>query len=205
MVMILVISTNRLFWRINTLRPIQNGRHSPDDISICIFLNENCCTFIKTLLKFVPTGQSNNIPALAQIMACRLVGAKPLSEPVVFSLLTHICVTRPQWVNSINPREIGLGSKINIARIICWALLSSCEGKKKTSLEIVQNWFRQMFGAIGHQGISWNNVDKPNIFFSNCITVYSQGPSWQCVVAGLGIDLCSLFLTWIDVNPSMDK
>ena len=31
-------------------------------------------------------------------MACRLVGAKPLSEPMMVSLLTHICVTRPQWV-----------------------------------------------------------------------------------------------------------
>ena len=29
---------------------------------------------------------------------CR-VGDKPLSEPMVVSLLTHICVTRPQWVN----------------------------------------------------------------------------------------------------------
>ena len=24
---------------------------------------------------------------------------KPLSEPIIVSLLTHICVTRPQWVN----------------------------------------------------------------------------------------------------------
>ena len=27
---------------------------------------------------------------------------KPLSEPVMFSLLTHICHTRPQWVNVYN-------------------------------------------------------------------------------------------------------
>ena len=26
-------------------------------------------------------------------------GDKPLSEPMMVSLLTHICVTRPQWVN----------------------------------------------------------------------------------------------------------
>ena len=36
-------------------------------------------------------------------MAWRLVGAKPLSEPMMVSLPTHICVTRPQWVKgSIN-------------------------------------------------------------------------------------------------------
>ena len=27
-------------------------------------------------------------------------GDKPLSEPMMFSLLTHICVTRPQWVRT---------------------------------------------------------------------------------------------------------
>ena len=32
-------------------------------------------------------------------MAWRLLGDKPLSEPMVVSLLTHICVTRPQWIN----------------------------------------------------------------------------------------------------------
>ena len=32
-------------------------------------------------------------------MAWRRSGDKPLSEPMMVSLLTHICVTRPQWVN----------------------------------------------------------------------------------------------------------
>ena len=31
-------------------------------------------------------------------MAWRRSGDKPLSEPMMVSLLTHICVTRPQWV-----------------------------------------------------------------------------------------------------------
>ena len=35
-------------------------------------------------------------------MAWRRPGDKPLSEPIMVSLLTHICVTRPQWVK-INP------------------------------------------------------------------------------------------------------
>ena len=38
-------------------------------------------------------------PALVQIMAWRRPGDKPLSEPVLASLLTHICVTQPEWVN----------------------------------------------------------------------------------------------------------
>ena len=43
----------------------------------------------------------NNIPALVQIMAWYLRGDKPLSEPMMGSLLMHICVPLPQWVNSL--------------------------------------------------------------------------------------------------------
>ena len=71
----------------------------------CIFLNENIWISINISLKFVPKGRINNIPALVQIMAwCRL-GDKPLSEPMVVELLTHICVTRPQWVNILTPGQ----------------------------------------------------------------------------------------------------
>ena len=51
-------------------------------------------------MKFVPKGWINNIPALVQIMAWRRPGDKPLSETMLVRLLTHICVTRPQWVNT---------------------------------------------------------------------------------------------------------
>ena len=82
----------------NTLRPRQNGRHFADDIFKWIFLNENVWTSIKISLKFVPRGPISNIPSLVQIMAWRRSGDKPLSEPMMVKLLTHICVTRPQWV-----------------------------------------------------------------------------------------------------------
>ena len=49
---------------INTLRLRQNGRHFPDDIFKCIFLNENVLILIKISLKFVPKGQIHNIRAL---------------------------------------------------------------------------------------------------------------------------------------------
>ena len=93
-------ATKTLTHGINTLSPRQNGRHFPDDIFKCIFLNENVWVPIEISLKFVPKGPINNIPALVQIMAWRRSGDKPLSEPMMVSLLTHICVTRPQWVKS---------------------------------------------------------------------------------------------------------
>ena len=81
-----------------SLRPRQNRRHFADDVFKCNFLNENVWIPIKISLKFVPKGPINNIPALVQIMAWRRSGDKPLSEPMMVGLPTHICVTRPQWV-----------------------------------------------------------------------------------------------------------
>ena len=85
----------------NTLRPRHSGRHFAEDPFKHIFMNENVRISISISLKFVPEGPINNIPALVQIMAWRRPGNKPLSEPMMVNLLTHICVTRPQWVNSL--------------------------------------------------------------------------------------------------------
>ena len=77
----------------------QNGCQFPDHIFKCIFLTEKIITSIEIPLKFVPKVPINNIPSLVQIMAWRRPGDKPLSETMMVGLLTHICVTRPQWVN----------------------------------------------------------------------------------------------------------
>ena len=68
---------------INTLRMRQNGRHFPNNIFKCIFLNRNVCILIDISLKFVPEGKIDNIPALVQIMAWRRSGEKPLSDPML--------------------------------------------------------------------------------------------------------------------------
>ena len=88
---------NCMAW-INTLRLRLNEQHFADDIFKRIFFNENVWILIKISLKFVPKGPINNIPALVQIMAWRRSGNKPLSEPMMVSLPTHICVTQPRWV-----------------------------------------------------------------------------------------------------------
>ena len=85
----------------NTLRPRQNGRHFPDDIFKWIFLNESAWISIHISLKFVPRGPINNIPTLVQVMAWCRPGDKPLSEPMMVRLPTHICVILPQWVKLI--------------------------------------------------------------------------------------------------------
>ena len=87
---------NTCHWWVNTLRPRQNGRHFPDDSFKWIFFNENVWISIEVSLKFILKGPINNIPALVEIMAWRRPGDKPLSDPMMVSLLTHICVTHPQ-------------------------------------------------------------------------------------------------------------
>ena len=120
------ICVTRPQW-VNTLRPRQNGRHFADDTFKCIFLNENVITSTKISLKFVPKCSINNIPTLVQIMAWRRPGDKPLSEPMMVRLSTHICVTRPQWVNNISalvqpkshylsPKPVSLPTHICVTR-----------------------------------------------------------------------------------------
>ena len=90
---------------VNTLRPRQNGCYFADDTFKCIFFNENAWISLKISLKFVPTVQIDNIIALVQIMAWRRPGDKRLSEPMMLSLLMHICITRPQWVKASDISE----------------------------------------------------------------------------------------------------
>ena len=84
-----------------------------DDICKCIFLNENVWISLKFSLEFVPKARINNITALIQIMAWYRSGDKLLSEPMVISLLAHICVTRPHWVYIKQPwSNVELSSKV---------------------------------------------------------------------------------------------
>ena len=74
------------------LLPFRNG------IFKLISLNENAWISLKISFKFVPKLPNDNIQALEEIMAWRRPGDKPVYQPMMVSLLTHICVTRPQWV-----------------------------------------------------------------------------------------------------------
>ena len=122
-VLMLCESTHRLYlWKVNIgsgnalvhvqvswchMTPLTHwGRGKMNPISQtsfkCIYLNENLWISLKVSLNFAPKIRINIIPAWVQIMAWRRPGDKPLSEPVMVSLLTHyyLCVTRPQWVKT---------------------------------------------------------------------------------------------------------
>ena len=105
----------------NTLRPRQNGSHFADEIFRCIFLNQIVWFSIKISLKFVPKGPINNIPALVQITTLHKPGDKPLSEPIMVRLPTHIYVTRHQWVNTAWTKFLAATKQLNE-----WYFLSVC-------------------------------------------------------------------------------
>ena len=107
-------------WQLNTLRPRQNGCHFPDDIFKWIFLNENVWISINISLKFGPRGPINNIQTLVQVMAWHRLGNKPLSEPMMVRLLTHICVTRPQWVNAKETKLQCISNEV--MSLLFWAI-----------------------------------------------------------------------------------
>ena len=96
-----ILGFSSILFTLNTLRPGQNGCHFPDNIFKCISMNENIWISIKISLKVVSEVPINDIPALVQIMAWHRPGDKPLSESMLVSLLTYICITGPQWVKTI--------------------------------------------------------------------------------------------------------
>ena len=121
-----------LMYHANTLRPRQNGRHFPDDIFKWIFVNENAWISINISLKFVPMGLINNIPVWVEIMAWRRPGDKPLSEPMLVSLLTHMhsdCYMSCCGVTIPNLRY----PCVTTTRVIITD--HDCNDKKKTSYE----------------------------------------------------------------------
>ena len=93
--------SNWFLFIINTLIPRQNCRHFSWK-----WKYENSDKKFHWI--FVPTSEIDIIPSLVQIMAWCWQSDKPLSELILISLLTHVCVTRPQWfkgvANTLLPR-----------------------------------------------------------------------------------------------------
>ena len=143
--------------RVNILRPGQNGRHFPDDILKWIILGENVRISIQISRKFVARGPINNIPTLVHIMAWHQPGDKPLSEPKMVSLLTHVYVTRPQWVNL----------SVTDVMTICYLLNANCGlVTSYGDIDLDQHWLRLWLVTWPGRAIAWTNIDLILMGFS---------------------------------------
>ena len=148
------------FIAFNSLKPRQNGRHFPDDIFKWIFLNENVWISINISLKFDLWGPINNIPTLVQVMAWRRPGDKPLSEPMMVRVPTHICVTRPQWVK---------------VTMIAYSSITSDTSNRF-------NRCSQKWKSLANHPTR----DQKIVFHGNsCIILYIYSDFWQCSSSSL--------------------
>ena len=94
--------------------PRQNGRQFSDDVFKHIFLNEDYCILIEISFKFVSHGPFNTILSLVQIMAWHRSGNKHYLNHWWLNLMTHICITQPQWgKNDSVLTQYGKSTKIN--------------------------------------------------------------------------------------------
>ena len=81
-------------------------------------------------------------------------------------LLTHICVTLPQWVN-LEPLKYGLilwGGHIMYFTLLCPSDINN----------LGQHWFRSWLVAWWHQAITWTNVDLPRMITWLSSSIHSR-------------------------------
>ena len=89
------------------------------------------------------------IPALVKIIVWRCPCDKPLSEPMMIILPTHICVTRPPWVKYGKSQCIRNVNDFKFCFTVYWTplLLNSC--LKYT--EIVSAWLIYIYDVKYNQ------------------------------------------------------
>ena len=182
-----VEQTHRHAWQgmlplIITLRPRQNGSHFADDIFKCIFLNENATISLKISLKFVPKVRINNIPALVQIMVWRRPGDKPLSEPMMVSLLTHIYMCHSASMSY---------SRQFIWNVSPWKATRSCDIMSAILNYI--NWWRN-----GYLKSFYFHKNNPN----SCITILSWDLLPDSIVMNK-IFNTHIYDSWVTANLSI--
>ena len=116
-------------------------------------------------LKFVGVyfkGLIDNIPALVQIMAWHRSGDKPLSEPMTNILLRHICITRPQRVNTS-------GWPVGIWHNNIYVKTNSFHTWTTVSL-VIGRW------------VEWKNSYTSNIV---CESIHTNFTTWACHIVEL--------------------
>ena len=141
-------------------------------------------------LTLVPKGPINNIPALVQILAWRRPGDKPLSEPMMARLPTHICVTWPPWINNVkseqSDRRFGddIFVYIFVKRICSYFLLKvHCSLFLMVHLANVQHWFKYWLGtdeATSHHLSQWWPSSSSWIYRSGLNACKCRSPKIHC-------------------------
>ena len=111
-------------------------------------------------------------------MAWRRLGDKPLSEPMMDSLLTHICVTQPQWVKVTQFPAL---SQLAFVWILasCFMILSGLNPLPLYAYgQIIWPWDLCVLGRIGcvyswvYDVASWYNIVNSGLWPATRQPVY---------------------------------
>ena len=114
-------------------------------------------------------------------MAWRRPGDKPLSEPMMVRLPTHICVTRPQWVKTCG-MKLRLPSKTSTMQSLKFG-----NGEAILSHALPRLWF------LNHAGINSIHVGKwgPGVKWYICYTVVHFLIGFSTYTEANCIDICN--------------
>ena len=138
-----------------------------------------------------PGGPINNIPALVQIMARRRPGDKPLPEPMVVSLPTHICVARPHWVNAQNMIYL---------QIVWWTEGGAYVENFMISLLVTTVVKKDSLKQVLPNGNDWAQSDKYHHRY-NAILIHLNAPLITCyIIARRGMNQFKYMLMSMVMN-----
>ena len=112
------------------------------------FLEWKCLNSDKNFTEVCSQGSNWNIPAMVQIMAWRRPGDRPLSEPMMVSLPTHICVARPQWVDYTGFTSADKRWNYHSGWIITWVLQKIRCCCNVTAKRLKCPWYTKWFRFI---------------------------------------------------------
>ena len=117
---------------------------------------------------FVPNGSITNIPVLVQIMAWRRWGNKPLSVPIIVSLQTYICFTRPQRVDGYDA-----GPSITKAIRKCW---------KEFTVMKHHAIYQVCFFFKGEHSQHWDKDLLCDVCCFQCTVFFKKWPSFKALL-----------------------
>ena len=119
-------------------------------------------------------------------MAWRRPGDKPLSEQRMGNLLTHICVTRPQWVN-IKLFAVSYRNSLCFILIFHWITcnnLAKRKGKIMDKFYIFNSNHTKYIPATGTQSIHMGYISSELVINLNALSRTALTHQAICVHAG---------------------
>ena len=115
---------------INTLRPRQNGRHFPNDIFKCIFLNENVQISIRISLKF---------SVVWWVIGGVMVGLSQLAPAVGWGSTLHAWLASMNWIGCA--RYLNRGYRYGVRGMHYHILLRPYSKNYYTYKSVVKNTY----------------------------------------------------------------